>query len=122
MKVTRHTIAAALTAVCALAALTACDTGSGSADSEMNKQGAAVMCQSFVKEKLKSPGTAKFSGVTETTIKVLGSKKPWKYRVNAWVDSQNSFGGVVRNPYVCTVSTKDADNWHLDNLNFTNPN
>ncbi|MFD8648670.1 hypothetical protein [Streptomyces mirabilis] len=121
MKVTRHTIAAALAAVCALVALTACDDGSGDANNEMNKQGAAVMCQSFVKKELKSPGTAKFSGVTETTIKVLATKKPWKYKVNAWVDSQNSFGGVVRNPYVCAVSAKNADTWRLDSLQFTDP-
>lgn len=121
MKVTRHTITAALAAVCAFAALTACDDGSGNADNEMNKQGAAVMCQSFVKDKLYSPGSAKFSGVTETTIKVLKTTKPWQYRVTAYVDSQDSNGALLRNPYTCTVSAKNADTWRLDNLNFTDP-
>jgi hypothetical protein len=86
-----------------------------------SEQGAAVMCEEFVKEKLKSPGTAEFSGVTETKIKTLSDKKPWKYQVTAWVDSQNDFGGVVRNPYMCVISTKDDHNWTLNNLQFTDP-
>lgn len=102
-------------ALAATVALTGCE---GGAD-EPSEQGAAVMCEEFVKEKLKSPGTAKFSGVTETKIKTLHDKKPWKYKVDAWVDSQNDFGGVVRNPYLCTVSTSDNDEWKLVDLKFT---
>lgn len=115
MKVTRHTLAtAAVTTVLAFAAV-GCDNSPHPSD-----QGAAVMCEGFVKKRLKSPGTAKFSGVTETKIKTLSNKKPWKYQVTAWVDSQNTFGGVVRNDYVCTVSTKDDDTWTLiGNIKFT---
>ncbi|QDN94973.1 hypothetical protein FNV58_01175 (plasmid) [Streptomyces sp. RLB1-9] len=83
---------------------------------------ADVMCHDFVEKQLKSPGTAKFAGVTDYKYKTLSDKKPWKFRITSWVDSQNPMGGVVRNPYVCTVSTKDNKTWHLDDLQFTNPN
>lgn len=97
--------------------LGACDT-----DIKPDSVAADVMCHDFVKDKLKSPGTAKFAGATEYKYKTLSTKKQYKWRITAWVDSQNSFGGVVRNPYVCTVSTKDnGKNWHLDDLRFSNP-
>ncbi|MCX4799606.1 hypothetical protein OG497_37765 [Streptomyces sp. NBC_01242] len=84
------------------------------------QQGAAVMCEGFVKKRLKSPGTAKFSGVTETKIETLSNKKPWSYQVTAWVDSQNTYGGVVRNDYVCTISTEDDKTWTLaKDIKFT---
>jgi hypothetical protein len=111
---TRH-ITALAAATIALPALTAC----GSSSSKPLDQGAAVMCEEFVKERLKSPGSAKFSDVFDTKIKTLSDKKPWKYKVTGYVDSQNSFGASVRNNYVCTISTKDDKNWTLDDLDMT---
>lgn len=109
-----RTIAA--TAAVLFATLTACgDSG----DSKPLDQGAAVMCEGFVKKKLKSPGSAKFSGVTDTKIKTLSDKKPWKYKVTAYVDSENDFGALIRNGYNCTISTKDNDTWTLNKLDFT---
>lgn len=83
---------------------------------------AAIMCEDFVKQRLKSPSTARFPGVTDTdyaTTKVLSDTKPWKYQVTGVVDSQNGFGATVRSTYVCTVSTKDKDTWTLNDLDMT---
>lgn len=83
---------------------------------------AAVMCEDFVKQRLKSPATANFPGVTDAdyaTTKVLSDTKPWKYQVTGVVDSQNGFGATVRSNYVCTVSTKDNDTWTLNDLDLT---
>ncbi|PPS89415.1 hypothetical protein [Streptomyces sp. MH60] len=116
MKVTRLSrLLFPAAAVGALLLATACDNVT-----KPSSQGAAVMCEEFIKkgDYLKSPGSAKFSGVSDTTIKTLRAKKPWKYRVSGWVDSQNSFGALVRNKYVCEISTKDADTWHLDVLDL----
>ncbi|MFJ4902916.1 hypothetical protein [Streptomyces sp. NPDC088727] len=99
-------ITAAL-AVLAGASLVACDPA------EPTGQGAAVMCEKFVKERLKSPGTADFSGVSDTQIKTISGSKPWRYLVTGYVDSQNGFGATVRNTYTCDVSTKDNDTWSL---------
>lgn len=108
---TRHLAA---TAALLMATLAACG-----GDSTPLDQSAAVMCEGFVEKRLKSPGSADFSGVTDTVITTLSDKKPWKYKVTAYVDSENSFGAKVRNDYVCTISTKDNKNWTLDDLDIT---
>ncbi|GGJ81989.1 hypothetical protein GCM10011583_11860 [Streptomyces camponoticapitis] len=106
----RTTTITALAAGLLLVTLTGCDA------EEFDKQGAAVMCEEFVSKSLKAPGSADFSGVSDTTIETLSDAKPWKYKVNAFVDSQNGFGAKIRTDYVCTISTKDHDTWTLDDL------
>ncbi|MGA5598356.1 hypothetical protein ACPCSE_29400 [Streptomyces cellulosae] len=98
-------------------------TGCSGAD-EPSEQGAAVMCEEFIKkdERIKSPGSLKFSGVSETKIRTLSDKKPWKYQVNGFIDSQNSFGAMKRNKYRCVVSTKDNDTWTKDELTYLTHN
>lgn len=71
---------------------------------------ARIICQDFVKDRLKSPGTADFSEENETgaypTFTSTGA-----------VDSQNAFGGVVRNNYSCTVTWHPTtEKWTLDDL------
>ena len=107
-------------AVLAVGLLTACE---GGAD-EPSDQGAAVMCEEFIKKdkRIKSPGSLKFSGVSETKIKTLSDKKPWKYQVTGWIDSENDFGATKRNRYECTVSTKDNDTWTRHELEFLTHN
>ncbi|WP_435610881.1 hypothetical protein [Streptomyces sp. C10-9-1] len=112
-----RTRTAAVTAALLLATLTAC----GTEDAPMD-QAAAVMCEQFVKERLKSPGTAEFpsgwdSDYAQTTV--LSDTKPWKYEVTGVVDSQNAFGATVRSTYTCTVSTKDNSAWTLDDMQLT---
>ncbi|MFI2367289.1 hypothetical protein [Streptomyces sp. NPDC018833] len=111
-----RTITAGLAA--ALLTLTACSSGDG----KPLDTSAAVMCEDFVKQRLKSPGTAKFPGVTDgdyATTTVLSDTKPWKYKVVGVVDSQNGFGATVRSNYTCTVSTEDDDTWTLDDMQLT---
>lgn len=93
-----------------------------SKDKKPQSEGAAVMCERFVKKQLKSPGSADFPGPLDddyAKTKVLSDTKPWKYKVTGVVDSENSFGAKVRTNYVCTVSTKDADTWTLDDIGLT---
>lgn len=99
------------------AGLTAC-SGSSSTPTHTD---AEVMCEKFVKQRLKSPGSAQFPGVTDSDYaktKVLSNAKPWKFAVTGVVDSQNGFGALVRSDYVCTVSTKNRTSWHLDDMNM----
>jgi hypothetical protein len=84
-------------------------------------ESAAVMCEEFVKKRLKSPGSAEFPGVMDSDYAkttTLSSNKPWKYKVTGAVDSQNGFGATVRSDYICTVSTQDNDTWTLDDLDL----
>jgi hypothetical protein len=97
------------------------DSSKSSDDGAPGDHAAAVMCEEFVKKRLKSPSTARFPGVTDpeyAKTTVLNDSKPWKYKVAGVVDSQNGFGATVRLTYACTVSTKDSDTWTLDDMDM----
>jgi len=55
-------------------------------------------CEGFVRERLKAPATAKFSN--EKIIAIDGKL----YIVTGDVDSQNSYGAMLRSNYNCLVS------------------
>lgn len=58
--------------------------------------------EDFVKKKLKAPSTAQFPGTFEKKdhIKNIGFKH---YEINSWVDSQNSFGAMIRSQFSCKI-------------------
>jgi hypothetical protein len=75
--------------------------------------GAWVVCQQFLEDQLKAPATAEYpSGYSQYTTSLGGGK----FRVDAYVDAQNSFGALIRTDFTCSVSYTGNDNWHLDNL------
>jgi hypothetical protein len=64
------------------------------------------MAQKFVREKLKSPSTAKFPEdpkVTQTEM--------CKYDAVGSVDATNAFGGVVRTNFFASVGYVGDDKW-----------
>ncbi|WP_432193795.1 hypothetical protein [Streptomyces sp. bgisy027] len=113
----RHLNVPTVSTLTAAMLLTAC-----SSDGKPLDEAAAVMCEDFVKQRLKSPGSAEFPGVMDSDYAkttVLSDTKPWKYKVAGVVDSQNGFGAKVRSEYVCTVSTKDDNTWTLEDMQMT---
>lgn len=74
---------------------------------------ARVMCEKFVKDRLKAPASAEFAPDSETHTLAKGDGA---YKVTAWVDSQNSFGAMIRTNYTCEVSYQGNDKWRLDSL------
>lgn len=89
--------------------LTACSTG-GPPSTEDLKLDAQRVCHGFVKDRLKSPSTAKFSQ-DQTT----GSGMAWE--VQGAVDAQNSFGAALRSTYDCRVTYDTVSNkWTLQAL------
>lgn len=87
--------------------------GGGGSDDD-SADGAEVACEDFVKDRLKSPGTAEFSE-TFTTSQADGS-----WEVEGAVDSENAFGGTMRNTYTCTVRYDEAaDYWSLVDMEST---
>jgi hypothetical protein len=70
---------------------------------------AQVMCEQIVKDRLRSPGTADFSGVS--TIKT-GDQRT----VTGAVDSDNLLGATVRNNFTCVLKPA-GDSWDL--VSFT---
>lgn len=61
-------------------------------------------CEKRVEGMLKSPSTAKFTSSASVTPTSSG----YSVKVTGTVDSQNSFGAMIRTPYRCTVTT-DAE-------------
>jgi len=77
--------------------------------------GAYVVCQQFVEDRLKAPVTAEFGGPYSQVTKSLGGGR---FVVDTYVDSQNSFGAMIRTEFSCTVQNTGGDNWHLESLTF----
>ncbi|MGE4545849.1 MAG: hypothetical protein AB7D06_17290 [Pedobacter sp.] len=75
---------------------------------------AYIISQNFVKASLKSPATAEFPLQPDFTQQ-LSNKK---FRIGSHVDSQNSFGALIRSRFYCDLSIDDAGEWHIDDLQF----
>ena len=85
-----------------------------SADVERDRKiEAYVMCENFVKDRLRSPASAEFPGSREATIQPVSEGD---YEVSAYVDSQNGFGAMIRTRFTCTVKPLPNDKWRLVDL------
>lgn len=84
------------------------EAGDGEPD-EGDKFSAAVMCEEFVKDRLKAPATAEFD--TEPGTK---SGKAWV--VQGVVDSENGFGAMLRSDFTCRLRYAGDDEWQLVKL------
>lgn len=69
------------------------------------------ICEPAVSRRLKSPGSAKFSGLFDTRRTNIGGT----YHIFGWVDSQNSFGALLRTRYVCDVRG-GSNGWVVTNV------
>jgi hypothetical protein len=76
-----------------------------------NKTMAYTMMQEFVKDYLISPGSAKFEWISEPDCKI--SKEGFEYYISSWVDSQNSFGAMLRTRFEGTIEQVDDKNWNI---------
>lgn len=84
---------------------------------------AYVMSQKFVKQRLKAPTTAKFPWSNDSAVKkqYIGD---CKHRIVAYVDSQNSFGAMIRTTYYAELQyikdSKGIGSWRLLDLQIEN--
>lgn len=75
-----------------------------------------AMSHEFVRPMLKSPSTAKFGPFEESSVTHMGDEK---YRIVAYVDSQNSFGAMLRTYYTCELKYKtDTEKWQMLDVKF----
>lgn len=81
------------------------------------RAGAADVCEKFVQDRLKSPGSATFRDPFGDQVTYTGDGDG-PITVNASVDSENSFGASLRSAYTCTVSSIGDDRWRLVNLSL----
>lgn len=70
--------------------------------------GAIAFCEQVVKDKLLSPGSARFS---DEHTDQIGDE----YTVSGSVDSQNAFGALLRRDFTCRAQPSGAD-WTLLSL------
>lgn len=69
---------------------------------------ACVQAHFAIKERLKAPATAEFSDCTEVNAK----KQPdGTWGVAGYVDSQNSFGAMIRSQWVIQMRPTPAGQW-----------
>jgi hypothetical protein len=77
------------------------------------------VCETFIKNRILTPSTAKFSG--EHADIIQGQTDA--FRVTGVVDAQNGFGATIRNYFTCDVQRNGTDSnsndtFHLLNLDL----
>lgn len=70
--------------------------------SSSNKFLAYTYAERFVKRQLKAPSTAKFPGTFEKNDHITQVSLN-EYKIVSWVDSQNSFGAMIRTNFSCII-------------------
>jgi len=94
-------------------------SSTGGSDSRASKGMAWAMAQRFIKDRLVSPGSADFGGwLEQTTDECVTDLGSGRYRVKGWVDSQNSFGAMLRSNFVCIVAYAGDNKWNLESINL----
>ncbi|UJP39325.1 hypothetical protein [Cellulomonas palmilytica] len=89
------------------AACTAIASSSGQGSWEPTSREATAVCEDWVREKLKAPSSAEFSGATASGYGA------GPYTVSGKVDAQNSFGALIRSSWTCTIEYRASDEkWH----------
>jgi hypothetical protein len=92
---------------------------------EHSEKKAYIASQTFVNTRLKAPGTAKFPdyesfdssrGLIVTFTKKGGFIDRDHYSVMAYVDAQNSYGGLLRKKYLCDLAYVGNGKWECINL------
>lgn len=89
------------------------DSGSGPPGDSYT---AYLMAQQFVGKRLKAPSTATFPRISEAYI--LYDEEGSTWQVFSYVDSQNSFGAMIRMRWSCQLYTGDGEQWTLHEIKF----
>lgn len=77
---------------------------------------ACYMSHQFVEPYLVSPGTAKFQNCYDAKVNYQGNQI---YYVHSYVDSQNSYGAMLRTQYsVELFHNTNTDRWTLRDIQF----
>ncbi len=82
---------------------------------EVSNSTIIATAHSYVENILKAPGTAKFAPYDDTHITTLGDNR---WSVESYVDSQNSFGAMLRSRYKIVLKYKGKDNWEVADIKF----
>lgn len=78
---------------------------------------ALVGSQMVVENNLKSPSSAKLPLIMDSNVSVNKLSEN-KYFVSSYVDSENSFGAMIRTYYTCTVTLLSNNKYNVEDLQF----
>ena len=83
---------------------------------------ACVYSQDAVKQKLKSPGSAKFPDCAfdADQYEIRANENKTMFSVIGYVDAQNSFGALLRSKYV-VIMKKEGNQFEVVNVALGNP-
>jgi hypothetical protein len=70
---------------------------------EGSVEGAALACQGFVRQRLKSPASATFPNPYAQGTHEMHRLADGVFQISSYVDAQNSFGALIRNTWNCEV-------------------
>lgn len=70
---------------------------------------AVAACEDFVSDRLTSPGSAEFQRADSANV----AKVADEYTYTGFVDSQNTFGALLRTDFTCTVRHIEGDTYEL---------
>ena len=80
-----------------------------------DKLTAYVMAEGWVEDRLKAPSTAKFpNNYDEHTTKISENK----FRINSYLDAENSFGAMIRTRFTAVVEYVGDDKWRLISIDI----
>ncbi len=108
----------AIVFMCGLLMAIAQIQGGDNTQSDSGARIASRRCEEAARNRLKSPSTAKFAPLSDQRIyRIEGEGEA--YRILSYVDSQNSFGAMVRTEFTCDLHY-DASTitWYLDDIWF----
>jgi len=79
---------------------------------------AFIMSQAPVSDMLKSPATAEFPSSNAPGVSIQRIED-CKFRVSAFVDSENGFGAMIRSPYTAElIHNKEGGGWAVTSLSI----
>ncbi|MFO7881480.1 MAG: hypothetical protein R6U52_02945 [Kosmotogaceae bacterium] len=98
---------------------TMCYTKCGSENTERpDKIEAFLISQQFVENYLKAPGSAEWPSITDDKVKI-NKIDDTIWEIYSYVDSQNTFGALIRTQYYCKMKyNKEDENWTLIEIDF----
>ena len=82
---------------------------------EPDEMDACMMAEQFVTKRLKAPASAKYPLYSRKNVT---RKANGDFVVKSYVDSQNSFGAMIRTNYVATVRYIGDKKWELEDLEW----
>lgn len=87
------------------------------ANANSDKISATFFAENYIKTKLKSPASADFCSMGDYKI---GNPSVGEWRIIGWVDSQNSFGAVIRTRFAITMKFNGGDDNNGENWSILN--